>query len=347
MEPLIDAIVTELKNSQSYLQQEKISTIYLGGGTPSLLNGEQINRIFETVYAHYSVEADAEITLEANPDDLSEQKIEMLRQTPINRLSIGIQSLNDDELKLMNRRHSAQNAIDAVLKAHNAGFHNITADLIFGIPGQTESSWRYSLQTLLELPIAHLSAYNLTYEEGTPFTIKVAKNTLTPLDEQTNIQLFELLIESAENEGFKQYEISNFAHPGFESRHNSSYWSGANYLGIGPSAHSYNGHSRRWNVANNAGYIASIKMGVPVYESENIDINIRYNEFIITRLRTLRGFNFSEFKRLFGEDMANFFLVNAKKYLQSGTLTMDENQVKLTRKGIFISDAIMRDLLFV
>jgi putative oxygen-independent coproporphyrinogen III oxidase len=319
----------------------------LGGGTPSLLNGDQIKRIFETVHSYYTVETDAEITLEANPDDLSEQKIEMLQQTPINRLSIGIQSLNDDELKLMNRRHTAQNAIDAVLKVHNAGYHNITADLIFGIPGQTESSWRYSLQTLLELPIAHLSAYNLTYEEGTPFTINVAKNTLTPLDEQANIQLFEILIESAEYEGFKQYEISNFARPGFESRHNSSYWSGANYLGIGPSAHSYNGHSRRWNVADNANYIASIKRGEPVYESEIIDTNTRYNEFIITRLRTLRGLHLDELKELFGQNLTAYFLTNAKKYLQSGTLTMDNSRVKLTHKGIFISDSIMRDLLFV
>ena len=347
MEPLIDAIVTELKNSQSYLQQEKISTIYLGGGTPSLLNRDQINRIFETIHTYYTIESDAEITLEANPDDLSDEKIEMLRHTPINRFSIGIQSLNDDELQLMNRRHTAQNAIDAVLKVHNAGYHNITADLIFGIPGQTESSWRYSLQTLLELPIAHLSAYNLTYEEGTPFTIKVAKNTLTPLDEQANIQLFEILIESAENAGFKQYEISNFARPGFESRHNSSYWSGANYLGVGPSAHSYNGQSRRWNVADNANYIASIKRGEPVYESEIIDTNTRYNEFIITRLRTLRGLNLDELKEMFGQNLSTYFFTNAKKFLQSGTLTIDNNRIKLTHKGIFISDSIMRDLLFV
>lgn len=343
----IDTLCKELQTRKKYIDNN-IETIYIGGGTPSTLQKEDFEKIFGTIEKHYNIMDSAEITLEANPDDLSREYIAMLRNLPFNRLSMGVQSFNDELLKKMGRRHDANRAIEAFRDARAAGFGNISIDLMFALPGSSDESWSNDLETAVKLQPEHISAYNLTYEEGTSLYKAMQDGEIVPLNEEENLKQFTALIERLDNIGYRHYEISNFALPGRESRHNSSYWHDTPYLGCGAAAHSYNGISRQWNVANIDLYIKGIKEGAANYEIEVLTESERYNDAILTRLRTYDGLPLEWFKKKFQEKYITHILNNAAKHIARGTLTHDsDNCIRLTKDGIFISDAIMRDLIYV
>lgn len=344
-EPFIQAVKQELLQRKDYLQGESIQTIYFGGGTPSRLSPASYQEVFETIYKNYSVDQGAEITLEANPDDLSDDYLKGIQALPFNRLSLGVQSFDDTELKFMNRRHSAKEAVEAVDRSKEVGFENISIDLIFGIPGQTDTSWQLSLEQAIRLDVPHISAYGLTYEEGTKLWQLLKNGKINEIDEDTSLRFFDTLIDTLQGVGYEQYEISNYAKPGRYSRHNSAYWEGEKYLGAGPSAHSFDGASRQWNVASTTQYATGITSGKPVFEKELLSLKDQYNDMIITRLRTKSGINVDALHRIFGEEMAEAFFRQANEYLQAGYLKNIANQVFLTRKGLYVSDRIMIDLL--
>ena len=343
----IHALCQELEIRKDYLQGEDIETIYLGGGTPSQLSLEELESIFTTIYNIYKVKEDAEITLEANPDDLAPEYVAMLRQLPVNRISMGIQTFQEDILKLLHRRHTAQQAIEAFQRCRNAGFQNISIDLMYGLPNETLETWREDLKKALSLYPEHISAYHLIYEEGTALWNLREQRQVEEADEELSVTLFKTLIDELTQAGYQHYEISNFCLPELHSRHNSSYWTGKKYLGCGSSAHSFNGTSRQWNVASLDHYIEGIISGKPDYEMEELDIYTRYNDFVITSIRTCWGMPLSYLRTEYGEDLYRYCLRMAKPYLSQGLLETKENILKLTKEGIFISDGIMSDLLWV
>lgn len=343
----VQALCKELELRKDYLEGEEIETIYFGGGTPSQLSYEELKSIFSTIYTIYKVREDAEITLEANPDDLTTEYISQLRLLPINRLSMGIQTFHEDTLKLLNRRHTASQAIEAYHRCREAGFRNISIDLMYGLPGETSNRWEKDLQQAIELHPEHISAYHLIYEEGTVLWKLKEQHQVEEAEEDLSLHFFSTLMDALTKAGYEHYEISNFCLPGLHSRHNSSYWTGKKYLGCGPSAHSYNGTSRQWNVASLDKYIHSIQQGKPDYEIEELDIYTRYNDFIITRIRTHWGLPLSYLQTEFGESLYRYCLRMAKPHIEQGMLAIQENTLRLTRQGIFISDGIMSDLLWV
>ena len=343
----IDALCKELCMRKNYTESN-VDTIYIGGGTPSTLQKDDFEKIFATIEENFCVKEGAEITLEANPDDLSRDYLAMLRSLPFNRLSMGVQSFDDTLLKMLGRRHDSARAKEAFRDARAAGFDNISIDLMFALPGSTPESWSNDLRNATELCPEHISAYNLTYEEGTALYKAAQSGSIVPLDEEGNLQQFTMLIETLETAGYCHYEISNFARPGRESRHNSSYWHNVPYLGCGAAAHSYDGVSRQWNVADIALYIRGIKDGAPDYEIEKLTESERYNDAVLTRLRTRDGLPLDWFRENFQEKYIRYMLDAAAAHIERGTLThTDNNSIRLTKKGIFISDAIMRDLIFV
>ncbi|GHT38625.1 coproporphyrinogen III oxidase [Bacteroidia bacterium] len=325
-----------------------VETIYFGGGTPSQLPATAFEKIFAAVGTSVVTPSEAqqpfpspEITLEANPDDLTDACLDSLCALPFNRLSIGIQSFDAAELRFLHRRHDAQAAVEAVERAQRYGFDNISIDLMYGLPHQTLATWQATLDQAIRLGVQHISAYHLIYEAGTRLHQWLKQGKIAPLDEETSLKMFEMLIDTLAEAGFRQYEISNFALPGRESRHNSAYWSGRHYLGIGAAAHSYNGISRQWNAA-----IPTAEYLNHAPEIEFLDETTVYNDFIITRLRTMRGINLNELTALCGEQQKNTCLQQAQRYLDSGRLTLTEDShLRLTRAGIFISDGIMADLM--
>ena len=343
----VQALCQELDMRKDYLEGEDIETIYLGGGTPSQLTQKELEEIFSSLYNIYKVKEDAEITLEANPDDLTPEYIHMLRTLPINRISMGIQTFQEETLKLLHRRHTAQQAIEAVKHCREAGFQNISIDLMYGLPGETLETWKEDLQQAIALHPEHISAYHLIYEEGTALWKLREQNQVEEADEDLSVTLFKTLIEELTHAGYEHYEISNFCLPGLHSRHNSSYWIGKKYLGCGPSAHSFNGTSRQWNVASLDKYIQSIQQGELDYEIEELDIYTRYNDFVITTIRTHWGMSLSHLRSTYGENLYQYCLRMAKPHLEQGVLEMKEDTLKLTKEGIFISDGIMSDLLWV
>lgn len=348
MPQYIDALCRELEIRKDYLEGEQIETIYWGGGTPSQLNEELLEQIFHTIDANYQVSDEAEVTLEANPDDLTPAYIDMLRKLPFNRLSMGIQTFDDRTLKLLNRRHTVQQAIEAFENCRKAGFKNISIDLMYGLPGETTESWERDLQQAVRLNPEHISAYHLIYEEGTPLWTLREQHRVAEADEDLSLNLFTQLIHRLKENGYVHYEISNFCLPGFHSKHNSSYWTGKKYLGCGASAHSYNGSSRQWNVASLNKYIEGIsENNNSVSEKEVLDRYTRYNDFVITTLRTCWGMSLVRLKDDFGNELYDYCLRMAKPYLKQGTLSLSDNILRLTDKGIFISDGIMSDLLWV
>ncbi|MBQ8443664.1 MAG: radical SAM family heme chaperone HemW, partial [Bacteroides sp.] len=326
---------------------EDIETIYFGGGTPSQLSKEELEEIFTYIYKVYHIRPNAETTLEANPDDLTPEYVEMLRQFPINRISMGIQTFQKETLKLLHRRHTARQAIEAFQRCREAGFHNISIDLMYGLPGETLETWKQDLQQAIALHPEHISAYHLIYEEGTALWNLKEQHRVEEADEELSLTLFSTLIDALTQAGYQHYEISNFCLPEFHSRHNSSYWTGKKYLGCGPSSHSYNGNSRQWNVASLDHYIEGITSGKPDYEIEELDIYTRYNDFVITSIRTCWGMSLSHLRSEYGEELYRYCLRMASPHLDEGVLEIHEDVLKLTRKGIFISDGIMSDLLFV
>ena len=326
---------------------ESIKTIYFGGGTPSRLNKQHFENIFENLFSNFSVESDAEITLEANPDDLSEEYIQLLRELPFNRISIGIQSFDDDELKFLSRRHSAQQAIEAVKRCQQAGFDNISIDLMYGLPKQTLEIWKENLQKACELNIQHISAYHLIYEPETKLYLLLQKGKIQPVSDDASTEMFSTLIDVLLQNGFEHYEISNFAKNGLYSKHNTSYWKNEKYMGLGPSAHSYDGENRSWNVSSLNKYIESVKSGKLSQETENLTLSQKYNEFILTGLRTMWGVDLQQLKEKFGNKFYNYCLQNAQVSIDEKHLTIINNSLILTISGIFISDVIMSELMFI
>ena len=343
----VEALCSELEQRKDYLEGEDIETVYLGGGTPSQLQEKHFERIFSTLYIYYNIRSDAEITIEANPDDLNEEYVKMLRTFPFNRLSMGIQTFNDKTLQLLHRRHTAQQAIEAFDRCREAGFANLSIDLMYGLPGETLMSWKADLQQALRMHPEHISAYHLIYEEGTPLWKLKEAHRVNEIDEDLSVDLFAELIHTLKSAGYEHYEISNFCLPGYHSRHNSSYWIGKKYLGCGAAAHSYNGISRQWNIASLEKYLTGIENRKPNYEIEELDLYTRYNDFIITRLRTQWGLPLDHLKETFGDKLYDYCLKAALPYLHQGTLQQNENILRLSAEGIFISDGILSDLLWV
>lgn len=343
---LIDMISRELflrKNVTS----ESIETIYFGGGTPSLLNPSELDLIFDSVYKNYSVENNAEITIETNPDDLTKEKIKELKLFPINRFSIGIQSFFDEDLKLMNRAHNSQEAIKSVKIAQDSGFENITIDLIYGGQTTTDHMWQKNLETALELSVPHISSYALTVEPKTELDLKIQKGKIENVDEKKQERHFKILCETlAENE-FIQYEISNFGKEGFFSKHNSNYWKGREYLGVGPSAHSFDGKNRSWNVANNSIYLKSLKENIIPNQVETLTDNERFNEMIMIGLRTIYGIDLNKIRQEFPSDFYSDLMKEIQPYLDENLIRIENDKILLTEKGKFLADGIASGLFRV
>lgn len=346
IDPFVNALCREAQMRKEEFT-ESVQTIYFGGGTPSRLHQHHFDQIFETLRTHYTLDPNAEITVEANPDDLSDEYIRMLAQLPVNRLSMGIQSFNDRELKFLSRRHSALQAIEAVKKCQQHGFRNISIDLMYGLPDQTMEIWDQNLSQALALNIQHISAYHLIYEEKTRMYSLLKAGKIQQVDETISTAMFSRLIERLTAEGFIHYEISAFGKEGCFSRHNSAYWQNKKYVGLGPAAHSFDGDDRSWNVASLNRYIKSTESGLPEREVEHLNFYEKYNEYILTGLRTMWGVNLEELNDRFGEQLHLFCIGNAQKYMDQNLLIKEGNILKLTREGIFISDGIMSDLMWV
>ena len=346
-EAYIQAVCQELDMRKDYLKGEIIETIYLGGGTPSQLGHDSLHLLLNHIYKEYPVSSEAEITIEANPDDLHEDYIRMLRSLPFNRISMGIQTFHEPLLQKLQRRHTAKQAVEAFTNCRRAGFNNISIDLMYGLPGETTEIWERDLNQAIHLRPEHISAYHLIYEEGTPLWKLREQKAVQEVDESTSVLFFRMLMERLQEAGYEHYEISNFALPQKESRHNSSYWKGKNYLGCGAAAHSYNGLSRQWNISSLEQYIKGIQSNAPCFEKEELDLYTRYNDYIITRLRTHWGISLTELNDIFGEALRAYCIKLAKPHLQQGTLVQEDDTIRLTREGIFISDGIMSDLLWV
>ncbi len=347
MDTYVQALCKEIVLRKEELANDFVKTIYFGGGTPSRLNKNHFLQIFETVTANYNLSNEMEITIEANPDDLSHKYVDMLRELPFNRISIGIQSFDDQELKFLSRRHDSNGAIEAVRYCQEKGFNNISIDLMYGLPNQTLTIWKRNLQQAIDLNIQHISAYHLIYEEKTRLYSLLQAGKVNPVDDDCSLEMFGTLIDTLTRAGFEHYEISAFAKQGFISQHNSSYWTGLKYLGLGPSAHSFDGEHRWWNVSSLPKYITGINNSNPNIEKEDIDLTTKYNEYIITGLRTAWGIDLDVLKTNFGDELYAYFLQNAQRYFNLNYLKKEETTITLTKKGIFISDGIMSDLMKV
>ena len=346
-EKYVDALCKEIVMRKEYAACAAIETIYFGGGTPSTLTMEQLQRICDTIYATYPVSDTAEVTIECNPDDLTPDFLSQLKELPFNRISMGVQSFNDTQLKRLGRRHNADKARQAVINARKAGYNNISIDLIFALPGSTTAEWEHDLDSAIALRPDHLSAYNLTYEEGTPLHRALERGDFTELSEEENVGQFQMLITKLKEAGYRHYEISNFALPGRESRHNSSYWNDTPYIGCGAAAHSYNGTSRQWNIADIREYIKGIENNNPNFEIEELTEEERYNDTILTRLRTAKGIPREWMKEKFNDRLNRYLQQMAEKEIALGNLKEEDGHLSLTEKGIFISDAVIRELIYI
>jgi putative oxygen-independent coproporphyrinogen III oxidase len=337
-------LLQEIEERKQYMGNETINTIYFGGGTPSVLEISEIQGILEKIDKFYPVSSEAEVSFEANPEDLKKEYLVNLQKSGINRLSIGIQSFHDADLEFMRRIHNSEQAFRSVGDAHQAGFGNISIDLIYGIPGQSKGTWEKNLEIALTLGVQHFSAYHLTYEPGTILNHWKKKGRISPINEDESMHQFMTLINFAVQKGYEHYEISNFALNGFQSRHNSSYWQQENYLGIGPSAHSYNGISRRWNLSNNKKYIDNMNSGVEYFETESLTPDDLYNEFVMTSLRTSKGINTIKLKEQFGEEKVSYFVASIQKFVDSGYVSSKQGIYRLEGNGIFIADHIISEV---
>jgi oxygen-independent coproporphyrinogen-3 oxidase len=317
----------------------EVSTIYFGGGTPSQLTIGQLRQIFDALYIYNKVEKDAEVTIEVNPDDVTAEFAAGLKQLPVNRVSMGAQTFSDERLRFLHRRHTAAQVSEAVARLRAAGIRNISVDLMYGFPGETLSDWQYDIDCALALNVEHLSAYCLTIEEGTPLYERIECSP----DEELARRMYEVLIDRLEAAGFEHYEISNFGKKGFRSRHNSSYWNGTPYIGIGAAAHSFDGTSRSWNISDLQQYIEGMEHGERLFESETIDGDTRYNDMVTVALRTCEGLDLNNLS----ERHRNYCLKNARRYIDDGLLQLDSDQLSLTRRGLFVSDMIMVELMMI
>lgn len=336
----VDALLRELRFRAERETLTRVRTIYIGGGTPSQLHPGQLERIFQAIWSLFSVEPDAEVTLEANPEDVTPEWVQALGGMPVNRISMGVQSLDDSVLNTLGRRHTARQALDAVDRCLSVGIQNMSMDLIYGLPGQTMAMWQSDVNTLLRLGIPHLSCYSLQIEDGTRLKKMITDGLCFEADEELSLSMYEWLMDAASEAGWDHYEISNFCQPGKRSRHNTSYWLQVPYLGFGPGAHSYDGHRvRRWNATRLRDYVES--NGDVPHETENLTDDELYDEFVMTRLRTREGLPL----RLLSESSRAYCLQMAQPHLKSGKMRLDGDKLRLTRAGIFVSDDLMSDLM--
>lgn len=343
---MILALIKELELRKEEFKDEVVQTIYFGGGTPSVLDTVEIDQIIAAVNCNYSVVANPEITLEANPDDLSKEKIEELAKSPINRLSIGIQSFFEEDLRMMNRAHNAQEAAACIALA-KLYFDNISIDLIYGIPGLTNERWISNIDKALDFGVPHISSYALTVEPKTALKSFIDKGLIPPVDDELAEAHFHILVQELEAAGFVNYEISNFGKPGFFSKNNTAYWQGKKYLGIGPSAHSYDGIRRGWNINNNAKYIKALAENQLPMETEVLSRTDRYNEYIMTGLRTIWGVSLERIKTEFGAKYHTYIMEQSSKKLEDGLLFVEKEHLLVSKKGKFLSDGIAADLFLV
>jgi oxygen-independent coproporphyrinogen-3 oxidase len=341
---MLQALSQEIDLRKNYLAGETIETIYFGGGTPSLLSADEIQILIGAITDLYEVSPQAEITLEANPDDLNPQKVREFRQTLINRFSIGIQSFFEEDLKWMNRAHTAREAQGSIKRVQDAGFENITADLIYGFPLLSKPKWEHNIQQLIELDIPHISSYSMTVEPATALSSFIKKGEQKPMDEGQSTTQFLILMEQLTEAGFEHYEISNFAKPGLYSKHNSNYWEGVSYLGIGPSAHSFNGESRQWNVSNNSKYIDQIQLKKIPAEMEVLSTENRINEYIMTSLRTSKGMSLQKITEHFGSDYSKEVRNGLDPFADKNWINLNDQIVTLTTDGKLFADHISSEL---
>ncbi|SDF15373.1 oxygen-independent coproporphyrinogen-3 oxidase [Chitinophaga filiformis] len=336
----------EIMLQKDYLAGQTVTSIYFGGGTPSLLAKEDLQQLLDKLYNTFKISTDAEITLEANPDDLSPEKLRDLRAAGINRLSIGVQSFHEEDLRWMNRAHNSQQALQCIRDAQAAGFNNLTIDLIYGGPTLTDEGWAANVQQAIDLGVQHLSCYALTVEPGTALDQFIRKKKVPAVDIDKAARHFEMLMQWTTKAGYEHYEISNFALPGWHSRHNSSYWQSQPYLGLGPSAHSFNGHSRQWNIANNALYIKSLEQNTIPFELEELTPTMMLNEYIMTTLRTSQGCLLPVVAKRFGVDTRDTLLKMARPIIDKGWMVLKEDALVLTPEGRLFADGIASDLFF-
>jgi oxygen-independent coproporphyrinogen-3 oxidase len=345
----LKALLKEIYLQKDYFNNLKshvspLKSIYFGGGTPSLLSADEIKKILDEISIHFDVSNDAEITLEANPDDLSDEKLKSLKMSGINRLSIGVQSFSGKDLKFMNRAHSSKQGLESIISAQDAGFTKITIDLMYGMQTLSNEQWIENLEMAFGLDVPHLSCYSLTIEPRTALADFIKKGKVPPADEIKSAEQFDILMQLAPANGFEQYEISNFAKDRKYSLHNSNYWRNENYLGLGPSAHSYNGISRQWNIASNARYIQSINKNKIPFEMEELTVTQQYNEYILTSLRTMWGCNLEVVSKRFGERFAGHFNQSVADFIKKGWIEKCEEVHVLTKEGKFFADKIAEEL---
>jgi len=343
----INVVIKEAKLRKDYLSGESISTIYFGGGTPSVLRLNELNNILVSIYELFDVEKDCEITIELNPDDVNFGWLSGLRKAGFNRLSYGIQSWNDNILKMLNRRHNSAQAAKAIEDSERAGFENISVDLIYGIPGYGSENWERDLNITLRYNIKHLSAYHLTIESGTLFSKMKKEGRLKEIDEEESNNQFNLLIEKTASAGFIQYEISNFAKDGWFSRHNSNYWKQVMYLGVGPSAHSFNKISRQWNISHIEKYISALESNKLLFRKEELSLRTRFNEYIMTSLRTMWGIDLGYVENNFEKEGYDYIINLSRKFISYGLMRMEGNSLILTNTGKMISDNIISEFIMV
>ena len=349
----VDALCREMQMRPSKAalgNDEPIETIYLGGGTPSLLKGSQLNQIFSAIRKNYTLTENIEnieITMECNPDDVTGDFCETLKQLPVNRISMGAQTFSNERLRFLHRRHNAREVDEAITRLRNIGIRNISIDLMFGFPEESLFQWMNDIRHAIQLNVEHISAYSLMYEEGTPLYHLLEQEKIREIDEETSRRMYETLIDLLTGAGYEHYEISNFARPGFRSRHNSSYWHEVPYIGIGAAAHSYNRKQRSWNIENIQTYIRSISEGILPSESEQLDITTRYNDLITTALRTSDGIDLMKMEQEFGKELADRLLQEAQPHISRRLMKIKDGRLSLTREGLYISDDVMSDFMIV
>ena len=341
----INALNHEARLRRNYLGAQSVSTIYIGGGTPSVLQADEIKSILDNIVDNFKIDINPEVTIEVNPDDISDEFLEGLKRTMVNRISVGIQSWRDQDLSLMNRRHTASVAAMALEKIFDAAYENVTIDLMYGLPGMKTADWASNLDISFSYGIKHLSAYHLTIEAGTMLNKMRQKGMLTEIDEDESTSQFQVLIEKAEAAGFIQYEISNFSLPGFLSIHNSNYWKQVSYLGLGPSAHSFNGYSRQWNIRDVNKYIKAIESDSLLFDKEELDRKTRFNEYIMTSLRTMWGINLDYVEDVFDKEGYDYIRNLSGKFIDYGLMRQEKQTLVLTNQGKMISDNIISELM--
>ena len=352
-EEYVEAVCAELEatGQDSWHKNllENVETVYLGGGTPSQLTATLLKKLFDAIENRCGSLAPLEVTMECNPDDLTDEYVEALGKLPVNRISMGAQTFADDRLRFLHRRHTSRQVSEAVKRLRHIGIGNISIDLMFGFPGETLEDWKADIGQVLALQVEHISAYSLMFEEGTPLYNLREEGKVKETDEELSLKMYETLIDRLSAAGYEHYEISNFARPGFHSRHNSSYWDGTPYIGLGAAAHSYDIDTRWWNISDVEEYISRMKKGEsPIEEREVLNEATRFDDTVMTALRTSRGLSIDHVEKQFGRKMKDYLMTNAAPHLQANRLTIDDNGfLRLTRQGLFVSDSVMADLMYV